>query len=216
MEFVLVAPLYLMLLGGLFMVGGLMLNRLRMHVGDHLVTWVGGSRFCPMDEDGNPSGEKVEELTLQLFRIPIGGPLVNEQGFDVKKVDEDPAKINDFMALFFGGIKRLPLDVPSWIRGMLGLHGVMMHEGDNEWFLMETSEYNAGYDRSFSFHRLPMGDDSNRSSTVSSADLVTAGYLEAVLQEGWIGKETTSTVNETTSDEKQEFPKGRQLGWFAE
>ena len=227
MEFVIVAPLYFLLLGGIFMVGGLMLNRIRMHVGDHLVTWVGGSRFCPVDSDSldedNRSAEKVKELTAQLFGIPVGGMTLDDEGFVVKRPDDDLSRVNDFMALYFGGITRLPVNIPAWIRGMMGMQGAMTTDGNSEWFLMDTAEYECGYARSYSFHRMFLdldskdgsgGDSSYRSKSISAADVATRGYLEGVLNETWIGR--PSQAKATVIGEAQTFPQGRLLGRFGE
>ncbi len=229
MEFVIVAPLYFLLLGGMFMVGGLLLNRIRMHVGDHLVTWVGGSRFCPTDSDSRTgekvrSSEKVKELTAQLFGVPIGGMSMDDDGFEVKLTDDDKEKVNDFMGLYFGGITRLPVNVPAWVRGMMGMHGTMTDGGDSEWFLMETAEYECGFDRSYSFHRLFMdldskdgssGDVSYRSKSISAADVAMRGYLESVLGEIWIGG-AVSEKKTVSIGEAKTFPQGRLLGRFGE
>lgn len=227
MEFVIVAPLYFLLLGGLFMIGGLMLNRIRMHVGDHLVTWVGGSRFCPTDSDSSAgeierSSEKVKELTAQLFGVPIGGMSLDDEGFEVRLTDDDQEKVNDFMGLYFGGITRLPVNIPAWIRGMMGMQGTMTRDGNSEWLLMDTAEYGCGYERSYSFHRMFVDFDSKggssgnyRSKFISAADVATRGYLESVLNETWIGG-GESDAKPTTISEAQTFPQGRLLGRFGE
>lgn len=227
MEFVIVAPLYFLLLGGLFMVGGLMLNRIRMHVGDHLVTWVGGSRFCPTDYDSatgetRRSPEKVKSLTSQLFGVPIGGMSLDDEGFEVKLSDDNLEKVNDFMGLYFGGITRLPVDIPAWIRGMMGMQGAMATDGNSEWFLMDTAEYGCGYERAFSFHRMSLDFDSEkgisgnyRSKFISAADVATRGYLESVLNERWIGG-GSSDAKPATITGAQTFPQGRLLGRFGE
>lgn len=229
MEFIIVAPLYFLLLGGLFMVGGLGLNRIRMHVGDHLVTWVGGSRFCPT-ESGSQSGDaekswkKVKELTSQLFECPIGGMSTDDEGFEVKRPDDEPTRVNDFMGLYFGGITRLPVNVPSWVRGMMGMQGAMTRDGNSEWFLMETAEYDCGHDRAYSFHRMGLDFDSKnggsdslpyRSKFIRASDVVSRGYLESVLNENWIGSSSSQRTT-VTIGAAQEFPKGRMLGRFGE
>ena len=206
-----------------------MLNRIRMHVGDHLVTWVGGSRFCPTDSDSNDEGierssERVKELTAQLFGVPIGGMSLDDEGFEVKRPDDDPTRVNDFMALYFGGITRLPVNIPSWIRGMMGMQGTMTSDGNSEWFLMDTAEYESGYARSYSFHRMSLdldskgdnvGDSSYRSKSISAVDVATRGYLESVLTEIWIGSPESQAKPPQIGDART-FPQGRLLGRFGE
>ena len=205
MEFVIVAPLYFLLLGGMFMVGDLILNRARMHIGDHLATWVGASRFCPKNGNGKDK-EAVDLFVQELFDRAIGGivPHGENDGFDTDwfdvREDHRKSKVNGFMELFYGGIRQLPVKIPNWVRGMVGMHGVMVGEGADEVFLMDTADFNCGDWRSYSFHRLPMhgiddtqdptGDDEkiSRSKRIAAGDIAIAnrGHVGNVIMETWV------------------------------
>ena len=229
MELVVVLPLYFLLFGGVFMLGGVALSRIRMHLGDHLVTWVGGSRFCPTNEQGQKDPDKVRELVDQIFGCAIGGIAKDDDGFEVRWDSEGAWAVNDFMGMYYGGVTRLPVNVPSWIRGMMGMGGVMFESGTPGWLIAETSVFSCGRFRSYSFHRLslpgidnggdPSGTLTSRAKSVPAKDVATRGYLETVLGETWIG------LGE--SDEKPgkgkgglsaalDIPKGRLLGRFGE
>ena len=231
MEFVIVAPLYFLLLGGLFLVGDLILNRSRMHMGDHLATWVGASRFCPRSEGGKDR-DAVDGLVQELFGRSVGGvvPHGENGGFDTNWFDvlEDNSagKVNGFMGLFYGGILNLPVKVPDWVRGMIGLHGLTMGKGSNEIFLMKTADFHCGDYRSYSFHRLPMhgiddthiptGEDEkvSRSKRIAAGDIVLRGQLDNVIRETWIS--TGVPFKPGNLRPKQPFAKQRYLGRFGE
>lgn len=217
MEFVLVAPLYFALLGGLFIVGGLLVNRMRMHMSDHLVTWIGASRLCPGSVDSQ-TGEKqkdsqiVQSLVNQLFDRAVGGIEPDKESFVVKWDDSNELRVNGFMGFYYGGITKLPVSVPSWIRGMLGMQGAVTGDGTSEWFNMETAEFDCGYFRSYSFHRL---SSTSRSRETRGIDIASGGVLESVLNEIWIGSERKEDVSIPIQTVKGNN-KGRVLGRFGE
>lgn len=194
MEFVLVAPLYFILLGGLFIVGDLTMNNVRRHMGDHFVTWVGGSRFCPVDENGYRTSEKVQSILKPLYDLSIGGA-VDGVGFKVDCEDKASGddELNYFMRFYMGRVRKLPVAMPDWARGMLSMEESLSGKDVVDEYATVTLEQK-NYFRSYSFHRLalsgidggdPVVDQNSRSRLVPASSLVQSGYLGNVIAEGW-------------------------------
>ena len=224
MEFVVVAPLYFILLGGLFIVADLMQNRIRTHIGDIFTTWVGGSRFCPV-QDGVRDAECVRQLMVPMFSRSIGGPIPD---FEVDRSKDDGNNVNQFMALNMGGILKLPVKMPDWARGMF-----LMQESENgdpsaDFSKLATITYESRNSedgniyRSFSFHRLGENEVAasyDRSRAVSAEDVIIRGYLDNVLADTWVcNLDLESTVGKPTAtiSAKQGIEKKRNLGMFGE
>lgn len=227
MEFVIVAPIYVFLLGGLFMVGDLVLNRIRMHIGDHFVTWVGGSRFCPVDDNGERSAEIVGKRLRPIFADAIGGAIVEYQVDVTVPGKDDSRRLNSFMALYFGGIVDIPVKVPDWVRGMMSL----LNDGVDEYG--RSVSYDANYPRSFVFHRLPLaGIDENSSGgagdgfcrsreSLSASTVAYGGYVDNVARaDPWITIDDKDRVQPVAVNPNAGSPagegKGRCLGMFGE
>ena len=179
MEFVVVAPLYFILLGGLFILGDLAMNRIRVHMGDHFVTWVGGSRFCPVKPSSKDDKDvdKVQALLKPLYDLSIGGA-VDEVGFKVDTPSDQRSSrwnhtdLNHFMRLYMGRVKRLPLKMPDWARGMFGMQDAVTGTANMDEY--ETITYTSDECfRAYSFHRLLLTgidtEDDGRSDTYSRA-----------------------------------------------
>lgn len=218
MEFVIVAPLYLVLLAGLFAVADLAVSRIRLHISDHFVTWVGGSRFCPLGEDGLRDGTLVQSQLRTLYDESIGGPL-QENFFKVDSDRDDGTKINAFMGLYKGGVRILLVNVPSWVRGMMSSQDVVMNTGEDP-MLGSTVGFSCDYERSFCFNRFGLAStpDFNRDrNAVSAQDVATCGYLNNVVSDSWISQVGDGTGSPSMSiTVAQELPNGRKLGGFAE
>ena len=187
MEFVVVAPLYFALLGGTFFVGELMLNRIRLQVGDHAGTWMAGTRL--MDRSGG--GDAISSLMQNwLFHDTheVAGAIT---------VEPDSDKLNNFMSMYCGGIKRLSISVPNWMRGMLFMHQAFSGGDMEDLKEKRTYDFFSGEDfhRSYSFHRNPAWPDTHDRSA-SALDLVNAGILQNVLGDSWIVAE--SDVQQTS------------------
>ena len=234
MEFIIVAPLYFILLGGLFILGDLAVNRIRVHIGDHFVTWVGGSRFCPVDGNGNKDKNKVQAILKPLYDLSIGGA-VNGVGFKVDSSDDrasagNHANLNSFMKFHMGKVKRLPLKMPGWARGMFTMNDAMEgKDGSGEY---EDMVFNR--DRGFSsyvFHRCALSgidkyapsaekDGYSRSRGISADRLVHGDYVSSVVGDFWIsdpGYGDGGGVGNSQSGSAQsmgEVP--RYLGYFGE
>ena len=211
MEFVIVAPLYFVLLGGLFIVGDLAMNRIRVHIGDHFVTWVAGS--------GVTDDKKVKRWLKPMYDVSIGGN-IDDAGFKVDRdTDKEGRRLNQFMALFMGHVKRLPLKMPDWARGMFGMEEAVFGSSSNDEYANVTFE--SEHFRSFSFHRLPhvkvdteFNRDFNR-KTVSAADLVQRGYLDNVYRDTW-PYEPFADVARPELVSSQHGAVSRTLGYFGE
>ena len=233
MEFIVVAPLYFVLLGGLFILGDLVVNRIRIHMGDHFVTWVAGSRFCPVDESGDKDSEKVRALLKPLYDLSIGGS-PDDVGFKVDYYEGDTTsasntRLNHFMGFYMGRIKRLSLKIPNWATGMFAMQEVMTSSADANRYSTINYQSDECF-RSYSFHRLPLtGIDKNeasssrdgysRSRDVSSDELVHDGYISRVVSDYWIsdpgyGNGTASENAPAVSKKLGTIP--RILGYFGE
>lgn len=190
MEFVVVAPLYFILLGGLFMVGDLVTNRVRFHIGEHFVTWVGASRFCPVVKDGANKGDKdpeqVKALIKPMYDLSIGGA-VDDAGFRVDTPEEMSSQgqiyHNNFMQFYMGRIKSIPIAMPEWARGMYQMENAMQGSSDMDEYSSVVYERKGEDFHSYSFHRLllPGIDDDNFNAidNYSRSKAVSAGQLAA-------------------------------------
>lgn len=197
MEFVVVAPLYFVLLGGLFMVADLMVNKMRMHFGDHLVTWVAGSRFCPSQgPNGEDAATFVNGLVKTMFERSIGGAPGDD--FHVDREIGSGMKVNSFMALDMGCIDSLPIKMPSWARGMFAMQEVMTGDKVSELAAQNEFRYKCDFFRSFSFHRLALSgidagggavDGYSRAKNIPIAYTLVSGNLDQILSDRWIGSE---------------------------
>lgn len=223
MEFVLVAPLYFLLLGGLFLVADLSVNKMRMQFGDELVTWVGASRFCPHGEDGGRDAGKIAELLVALFERSIGGADI---GFRVNAATGEH-RLNDFMSYYSGGIVKLPVQVPGWVRGMMSMSGLMAGKADPDsaWFNRATIDMDCDFPRVHVFHRHALSgidrssdldDPVSRDRAIPIHDVVTRGYLGNVLDGRWIHLDEGNDGTGQSLFQPQELPRRRFLGMFGE
>lgn len=197
MEFIIVAPLYFVLLGGLFMLADLMVNKMRMHFGDHLVTWVAGSRFCPSqgpnDED---AATFVNGLVKTMFERSIGGAPGDD--FHVDREIGSGMKVNSFMAIDMGCIDSLPIKMPSWARGMFAMQDVMISGTLPELATKNEFRYKCDFFRSFSFHRLPsseIDEGYSREKTIPIAQTLISGNIDLILSDHWVGSEEGGNAN---------------------
>ena len=230
MEFVLVAPLYFALLGGLFFVGELTLNRVRMHIGDHTGTWLGATRlmWSPVDSDGESlKGNAIAKLLQEkLFfeTMELTGRIWVDQV-------QDAGKINSFMAMYKGGVDKLSVSLPDWARGMLFMQDAVSDQDMTELMTKQSYTYfSDGNDsfRAFSFHRfapLYEGDTPWNPGTgiagdrADSAVNLVDGVLANIIPSKWIcnasdddGVSTEAASSAQTNNE----PYNRQLSDFGE
>lgn len=214
MEFVIVAPLYFALLGGLFFVGELTLNRLRMHIGDHTGTWLGATRLMAEPEDQGAGSTAEEDLKGAMI-----GKLLEERLFldtmeltgniYVDRIDER-GKINNFMAMYKGGVDKLSVSLPDWARGMLFMQDAMTGQDTTEFSTKQSYTYmeNASDNyRCYSFHRfapLYEGDTPWNPGTGKTGDRadtavnLVGGVLANIIPSKWI---CNADENEGVSEE---------------
>lgn len=192
MEFVVVMPLYCALLGGMFFVGELMVNRIRLQVGDQVGTVLAASRLrrqIPGD-DGDPIREVMESHVFH-DTMELAGEI---------SVGRDPKNLNGFMSMWAGGIRRLEVSAPNWMRGMLYMHQAF-GGGDME-DLTTKRVYNylpdADFRRSVSFHRNAAWSE-NLDRAASAGDVVCRGILGEVLSDTWILSDSTSETGDAVA-----------------
>ena len=186
MEFLLVLPLYFALVGGLFFVGELMINRIRLQIGDFTVAWMGADNFT-----GESITSEMKYLLSEAFDT--------DGSFEVRQVNEE-SKVNHFSALFMGGVK-LTIEMPIWIRGMTAMQNMTMGEKDKmlnednqavdfDWVNTKDHHFFDGYAthmRSRLFHRIAYsGTEFDRSREINAQEMVAAGYLANVISDSWI------------------------------
>ena len=235
MEFVIVAPLYFALLGGLFFIGELTLNRLRMHIGDHTGTWLGATRLMgyPTDSKGNPlKGDLIAKLLqekLFLETMELTGRIKVNQ---IKEDGSDSTKINRFMAMYAGGIEKLSVSLPDWARGMLFMQDAMTGEDTSDFTTKQSYTYFSDAEndwRDFSFHRythLYDGDSPRNPGIGKSNDragaavnLVKGEVLGNVIGDGWICMPESSTGDSPQVPQGQNDKEGivtRELSQWGE
>lgn len=189
MEFVVVAPLYFALLGGMFFVGEMALNRFRLLVGDHAGTWLAGTRLMDKSGGGDPIGALMQNF-LFLDTHELAGAI---------SVEPSPDRLNYFMSMYSGGIKRLSVSVPNWMRGMLYMHQAL--SGGDMRDLREKRTYDflssEDFHRSFSFHRNPSWPASHNRSA-PAADIVGNDILMNVLYDSWILSDSSVPASSST------------------
>lgn len=217
MEFLVVAPVYLVLLGGMFILGDLMLNRIRMHIGDRYVTWVGGSRYCPVTEDAD--GKKraddkwVGESLRPLFARSIGGEAAVD--FKADRKDDDGVQINDFMALYMGGVTNMTVSLPGWATGMMS--AVSIFEGDGSTVAADDyskPQYDVNYFRTFVFLRGFAPERLNKD--VDAGEMISRRLANAV-NDTWINEKDDSGGTQMPEDNSGAARNVlRMLGRFAE
>lgn len=236
MEFVVVAPLYFAILGGMFIVGDLVTNSARMHMGDFFVTWVGGGRFCPVDANGDEDAKEVKALLKPLYDLSLNGA-VDGVGFKVdyeKGAEQSDQELNCFMRFYMGKVKELPISMPGYISGMFSMEDAMHgKDGADEYATVTFKRTEKDDFRSFSFHRqklfgidddLPGGvrspESNSRGRGIRASEMVQAGYLGNVIAEGWasdIGEEGDAPT--PSIDDLQpgvDVQHSRVLGMFGE
>jgi len=183
-EFVIVAPLYFVLLGGLLFVGEVSLNRLRMLVGDHAVTWLAATRFTQNRDDIAPLlGDYLFADAMQLVGLGVVSP--------------DYDKVNGFVAMYKGGIKRLSISMPAWAHGMLSMQEIMTG-GDVAASAVYDYLNDKDYQRSYSFHRHARYPD-NLDRDVAAESLIQENILMNVLVDDWILSESHVPADSASS-----------------
>ena len=229
MEFIIVAPLYFILLGGLFIVGDLAMNKIRFHIGEHFVTWVGASRYCPVVANGGARDpDQIKAWVKPMYDLSIGGAIDNA-GFRVDTPKEDVSQYfhNHFMQFYMGRIKKLPVKMPDWARGMLSMGDVMQGNAINDEYATISFERGESF-HSYSFHRLPLAgidtkayDSYSRSKDIPASQVVGDEILSHVVgADAWInnldddkGGAPNPTVKIAVKNEEDVL---RFLGAFAE
>ena len=115
MEGVLVLPLYLMLLGALFIVGDLAMGRLALLAGERAVTWLAGDRFGNDPDPAVQAAMDVSSMTL-------------EGGEAVEAVRGEKRIGNHWLDAYQGYIV-LGVHVPYWVELANADHGTRPREG---------------------------------------------------------------------------------------
>ncbi len=178
MEFVVVAPLYFLLLGGLFYIGEFALNRVRINVGDQLLTWSVATRFC------QDKGGIKQLLTGWLFGDTLEYALltVNDASQTVGG--------NAFCSAYVGGIERIEIGMPSWANGMMNMRKAVSGETLAATDLQTRFSYFDDADmsiRTVVMHRIKdFPDEYDRSKNIRACDLMPRNYLVNVFVDSWI------------------------------
>ena len=153
METVLVLPLYLLLLGALFIFGDILMARLHLSSVERTFAWRGGHRFPvsplrPLLLEMMPETHLVEGLTVN----------------DVAKHDDGSTDIMNGWLEFVAARAGARVEVPFWI-GMANTAQIMNPEDDRP--LRFTSQYDlyagAAFHRSWVVRRYTPADEYARS-----------------------------------------------------
>ena len=177
MEFVVVAPLYFLLLGGIFYVGEFVANRIRINVGDQLLTWSVATRFC------QERGSIKQLLNGWLFGDTLEYALLT--------VNDAPMAVggNEFCSAYVGGIERIEIGMPGWANGMMNMHkavsGEELSAADLRTRFTYFEDANTSV-RTVVMHRLKgFSGEYDRSKNVRACDLMPRNYLVNVLSDSW-------------------------------
>lgn len=106
LEGILVLPIYLMLLGALFIIGDLMRARMKLQVVERCITWIGGDRYSGHGADGM---KKLLAAVGDTETAPVTGLSVAELR------DGDRLAGNSWLDAFMG-FAVVEVDVPVWMR----------------------------------------------------------------------------------------------------
>lgn len=120
METVLVIPLYLVLLSGVFWLGDLSLLRAKVTFFDRLAAWSSGNRH-----DGNSGG-----LSEQLKQDFLNPAQVGKQ--EVESVRADSSSSGDAWSRIAGATVEAALEPPVWTQSWRNGGLVMLGEGQDE------------------------------------------------------------------------------------
>lgn len=212
MECLVVLPIYFALLGGLFLIGEIVVNKMRVEIGDSVVTRLAADRMGL----NAPLGDAMTYLFQEKFD--------GRGEYDVRQAHEedDAAEVNFFATKYSGGVT-LDLHLPDWIRGWLSLGNVMAEDsqrdrdengGELKWAEVGENgdltffKSTANPFRAYVVHRMKPEDITsgnmvetmktayNRSRTtrdevqdwdgVSAGEMIHRGILENVVRDGWL------------------------------
>lgn len=205
MEFVIVAPLYFLLLGGLFYVGEFFLNRLLLNESDAFVTWSVGSRLIPDKTSVGPNlANWLFDANLEMMKLAVD-------------VGPNSLDANAFCRLYAGGVEELELSVPDWIRGMMSMAAFMSGKRQSDFASVKTHAFfsvDDTYCRSASIHRrgdVPTAYD--RSRSVPACDLLCREYLQNVLSDSWIENSSEYEGNATLGGDHGGYINRQMIQW---
>lgn len=116
MECVVMLPMYFALLGGLFLVGEIAVNNMRVEMGDSIVTGLAADRIAP--------AIIPDDAMTYLFQEKISGHGDYEVDSDSGSGNNE---VNHFSAKYMGFVS-FGLYLPDWVRGWLSLGNVMAEE----------------------------------------------------------------------------------------
>ena len=213
LECVVMLPVYFALMSGCFLLGEMIVNRIRLQVGDHAITWLVGDRMG--QSDITPEGA-MSYLFAEMF-----------DGRGKFRVDRgtDSEAMNHFATIYRGGVK-FDLALPDWILGPMDLGNIMAEErfrdtdsdgADFTWSrdasvvaIFAQEDDSGKHLRSYSLHRVKPADflpedrdmyaevkqDYNRARTqrvdiqewegVDAGSMLANGILSNVVGDNWI------------------------------
>jgi len=120
METVLVIPLYMIMLGGIFWIGELMIARQKLVIADRYIAWNKGLRY---DDKGQIDSGTIRKL---YFSEPGGAPLENQ------RVTSSVGTIADTFDWSHAaeGQAKLDIEMPDWTRFMFNAGRAMYNSGE--------------------------------------------------------------------------------------
>lgn len=232
MEFLIVAPLYLLLFGGLMLTGELLLARLNLWNHDRLLAWTADDRHF-----STLTGIEIHRV-IALIKASFYWPdiYIDESGNSVIKSDHFgfeneniladewvTASVNDETAAeqyvlsnFWGKMynSQIPLKlntIPASIRGPMSLIGIL--SGENTSFVTHVDFYQGGthtkdrsHDRHYVVHRYLYDkvDQAVHDRKAEATDLLNRGILWNIVEEPWI-KNTKSAVQGVIPPDDYDF-----------
>ena len=203
MEFVIVAPLYLILIGGAAAVFDLSIGRCRLHMADRYFTWMYASRWCPSDK-------LVDDAFLNGVYGRTFSPAPEAMHYEVVESRPDGvAWQNAFAFLAAGGQRDYTIKLPSWIRTMMALQDSSSMPADGE------VKFSCDYNRVFCLHRTPAN---MRGDEISAHALVVRGMAGNIANDFWIalGGDVNDSRGTWNIEEEATGEVERCLGYFGE
>ena len=124
METILVLPLFLMLLGGMFVLGDLMMGRLLQLDADRVVAWRAVDRFVP-DSELHPDMSIPDAFDRDIGRDGVD----KKPGFVAYNDDHETPHVGNVWTEFMSGRSEVIVDVPWWT-AYLDVQNVMVGDKD--------------------------------------------------------------------------------------
>ena len=211
MEAVIVMPLYMLLFGGMMLVGDMVLGGVNLYNTNRMLAWIVNDRFTADDSllieqvkkrfDDSPwSYNDPNRQQRYWAKIPKGTTQSNSTGNSNSTVDKY-VTYNNYLSLYKGSMPLKLTEIPLLYRGLLAVNDVMNRpdevKAENEDLLYKTV-FDLGKDEWFA-HYLVKRTGQAADRQVSTAELVLSNSWIDIINDNWIKNGATNTGQVSTN-----------------